>query len=95
MSTGEFPPTADMSPNTDDGALSFEALYQRLEQIAEQLSEGRPSLEESVILYEEGVRLANRCKQLLDAVEQRVETLRQAPADDSPSIGDKSQQGAQ
>jgi exodeoxyribonuclease VII small subunit len=83
-----------MPPNTDDGAASFEALYQRLEQVAEQLSEGRPSLEESVILYEEGVRLANRCKQLLDAVEQRVETLRHAPADDSTSIEDESEQGA-
>ncbi len=95
MSTDKLPPTPNMPPNTDDGVASFEALYQRLEQVAEQLNEGRPSLEESVTLYEEGVRLANRCKQLLDAVEQQVETLRQAPADDSPSIKDKSEQSAQ
>lgn len=65
----------------DDGAvddLSFEQLYERLEEVTARLESGDLSLEQSVTLFEEGMKLAQRCQQLLGDVEQRVETLRQA-----------------
>ncbi len=55
--------------------LSFEEGYERLEEIIRQLEEGQLSLEESLALYEEGVRLARHCEHTLDAAELRVTQL--------------------
>lgn len=63
-------------------AEDFEALYARLEQVTEQLEAGGMTLEQSVALYEEGVRLAQRCQALLATVEQRIERLRESAVDD-------------
>jgi exodeoxyribonuclease VII small subunit len=41
----------------------------------EQLERGELTLEESVSLFEEGVRLSQACKQELDAAEGRIELL--------------------
>ena len=38
---------------------------------------GDLTLEQSVALYEEGMRIAQRCQALLAQVEQRIETLRE------------------
>lgn len=64
-----------------EGPASFEALYARLEQVAQELDAGGLSLGRSVALYEEGMRLAESCERLLADVEQRIEMLRPAPAD--------------
>ncbi len=56
---------------------TFEALYARLEEVAQRLEAGDLTLEESVALYEEGMRLAEECQGLLTDVEQRIEVLRQ------------------
>ena len=58
--------------------LSFEQLYERLEEVTAQLESGDLSLEQSVALFEQGMELAKRCQGLLGDVEQRVETLRRA-----------------
>ncbi len=57
---------------------SFEALFTRLEEVTALLESGDLPLERSVQLYEEGMRVAERCQQLLAGVEQRVEQLREA-----------------
>ena len=57
---------------------SFEVLYNRLQEVTARLESGDLSLEHSVALYEEGMRLARRCQELLTGVEQRIEVLRQA-----------------
>ncbi len=56
---------------------TFEALYARLEAVTAQLEAGDLTLEQSVALYEEGMRIAQRCQALLAQVEQRIETLRE------------------
>jgi len=63
---------------------SFEALFARLEEITGLLEAGDLALERSVQLYEEGMRVAERCQQLLGSVEQRVEQLREAYDDAAP-----------
>jgi exodeoxyribonuclease VII small subunit len=56
-------------------ALSFEAGYDRLEELIQKLEAGTLTLEESVALYEEGVELARHCGHKLDDVEHRVSHL--------------------
>jgi len=56
---------------------SFETLYARLEEVTASLEVGNLTLEQSIALYEEGMRLAQRCQALLADVEQRVQVLRE------------------
>lgn len=56
-------------------SLSFEDGYTRLEQVIQKLEEGALSLDESVALYEEGMRLAQHCERKLDDAELRVTQL--------------------
>lgn len=58
--------------------LSFEQLYEQLEEVTASLEGGDLSLEQSVALFEQGMALAKRCQALLGDIEQRVETLRRA-----------------
>lgn len=60
-----------------EAELSFEAVYQQLGQTVGRLEAGGLSLEESIQLYETGMRLARRCKEMLDAAELRVSELQQ------------------
>lgn len=54
---------------------TFEDQLTALEGVVEQLERGELTLEESVRLFEEGVRLSKACKQELDAAEGRIEVL--------------------
>ena len=53
----------------------FEDCLQQLEKIVEQLERGELPLEQSLKLFEEGVRLSNSCRQELEAAEGKVEIL--------------------
>ncbi len=76
-------PTLDLGDDAQSAAPEedFETIYTRLESVAAQLEAGNLSLEQSVALYEEGMRLAQQCQALLRRVEQRIEQL-QALADE-------------
>jgi len=53
----------------------FEDALKRLEKIVSRLEEGDIPLEESLKLFEEGIRLSRLCGQKLDEIEKRVEIL--------------------
>jgi exodeoxyribonuclease VII small subunit len=53
----------------------FEDALSKLEKIVSQLERGDISLEESLKLFEEGIRLSRLCNQKLDEAEKRVEIL--------------------
>jgi len=53
----------------------FEDALNKLEKIVSKLEEGDIPLEESLKLYEEGIRLSRFCNQRLDEAEKRVEIL--------------------
>jgi exodeoxyribonuclease VII small subunit len=53
----------------------FEEALSKLEGIVERLEQGDISLEESLKLFEEGVRLSRFCSQKLDEAEKKVEIL--------------------
>lgn len=54
---------------------SFEESLTALESVVERLEKGELSLEESVRLFEEGVKLSNACKKELDAAEGKIQLL--------------------
>lgn len=54
---------------------TFEESLKQLEKIVEQLERGDLPLEESIRLFEEGVRLSTACKQELDSAEGKVQIL--------------------
>lgn len=54
---------------------SFEALYAQLERTAARLEQGNLTLEEALRLYEEGVALVDRLREILANAELRVRQL--------------------
>lgn len=56
--------------------LDLEAAIARLDEIAQKLSAGEISLEDSLALYEEGVALVRHCNAKLDAVERKITVLK-------------------
>jgi exodeoxyribonuclease VII small subunit len=54
---------------------SFEDQLTALESVVEQLERGELSLDESVRLFEEGVKLSNACKKELEAAEGKIQIL--------------------
>lgn len=54
---------------------TFEDSVRKLSEIVEQLERGDLPLEESLLLFEQGVRLARASQARLDAAERRVEQL--------------------
>jgi exodeoxyribonuclease VII small subunit len=55
--------------------MDFEKRLGRLEEIVEKMEGGELQLEESLQLFEEGVRLSKECHGLLSAAEQKVKVL--------------------
>jgi len=53
----------------------FEDALNKLEKIVSKLEDGDIGLEESLKLFEEGIRLSRLCNQKLDEAEKRVEIL--------------------
>ena len=53
----------------------FERRLSDLEAVVERLEQGDLPLEESVRLFEEGMKLSHSCKQELDAAEGRIQVL--------------------
>lgn len=55
--------------------IGFDQLLARLREVVMRLESGELSLEQSLLVYEEGVQLARRGQQLLANAERRVEIL--------------------
>lgn len=54
---------------------TFEQQLTALESVVEKLERGELSLDESVRLFEEGVRLSDACKKELEEAEGRIQVL--------------------
>lgn len=53
----------------------FEASFRKLETIVEKLEQEELSLDESLALFEEGVKLSRLCHDRLDKIEKKIETI--------------------
>ena len=56
-------------------ALSFEEAMTEVESIVERIESGEMGLEEQIEQYAKGAALLARCREILEACEQRVETI--------------------
>ena len=54
---------------------TFEAALGQLEELVQRLEKGEPTLEESLRLYEEGIRLSRLCHAKLEEAEGKIEKL--------------------
>jgi exodeoxyribonuclease VII small subunit len=54
---------------------TFEASLEALEQIVQQLEGGDLSLEKSLELFDQGIRLSRECQERLSQAERRIEVL--------------------
>lgn len=61
--------------NASEQEPSFEASFQRLEQLLDKLNKGECTLEESLHYYEEAEKLLNNCNKRLNDAERRIEKL--------------------
>lgn len=55
--------------------ITFEQAMSRLEKIVRELESGEATLEDSIKLFEEGVKLSGICSSLLKEAKQKVEIL--------------------
>jgi exodeoxyribonuclease VII small subunit len=55
--------------------VKFEEAIKRLEEIVAALEKGNLSLEDSLRIFEEGVKLSKSCLKILDDAEKKVEIL--------------------
>lgn len=62
-----------MSSNTEN--KNFEDSLLELEDIVEKLENGQISLQESMEMFERGIKLAGICNHILQESEQRIEQL--------------------
>jgi exodeoxyribonuclease VII small subunit len=74
--------TSDRKPTI---VASFEASITRLTEIVEQLERGDLPLEDSLRLFEEGVKLSRTSQERLDKAQKKVEELLRVDADGNAS----------
>ena len=56
-------------------AKTFEESMKELEVIAEKLSDGEVSLDESIKLFEDGMKISKNCQKMLEDAEKKVNIL--------------------
>lgn len=65
--------------------LTFEESMDRLEEIVRKLEDESIPLEESIRLYEEGIKLGKKCRRILDDAQRRINELSEGEYADSES----------
>lgn len=73
--------------------MDFEKRLTRLEDIVEKMETGELSLEDSLKLFEEGVKLSRDCSSQLSEAEQKVKLLLGIDDDGNPVTSDFVAQG--
>lgn len=64
-----------LRPLMSDKQPTFEEALKSLEQITEEIERAEIGLEESIVKYEQGMKLVKRCRAMLDKAEQRIQKL--------------------
>ncbi|MBR6510301.1 MAG: exodeoxyribonuclease VII small subunit [Clostridia bacterium] len=63
--------------------IDFEKSLNELEIIIDKLENGECSLEESIALFEQGMKYTNDCKKALEKAEKKIITLTQAEREEN------------
>lgn len=72
---------------SDETGGGFEALIEELETVVDRLGQTDLELDESLSLFERGVRCLREAGKLLDAADGRIEELIESAAGDFEAIG--------
>ena len=80
--------STESKPHAKSKNNSFESAFERLEQSVRKLEAGQLSLAESTDLFEEGMKLAKLCNELLSTTELRVSRLQTAFAEQMRLVDD-------
>ncbi len=70
--------------NDEQGKLSYEEAFEKLEALVRRLEDENVPLEESLSLFQEGIALSKYCREKLAQIEYRVEYLLKEEAEISP-----------
>jgi len=75
-------------PQSRKQPKNFEERLKRLEELSVVLKEGKTSLEEAAVFFEEGIKLARGLEKDLSRIERRIEILVNEPAgeDEKPEL---------
>ena len=57
---------------SDKKQISYEKAIERLEEIVEKLNSNEISLDESLLLFEEGTKLTKDCQDMLENAKQKI-----------------------
>lgn len=61
--------------------LKFEEAIKQLSEIVKALESGEVPLDESIALFEEGMKLSKQCTEILEKAEQKVRFLQQTESE--------------
>jgi exodeoxyribonuclease VII small subunit len=81
-------------PDADPAApaASFESMMKRLEELVQHMERGDLSLEESILSFEEGIKLVKQCTTVLGEAEKRIHRLADEGA---PTAGTRAEIGTE
>ncbi len=65
----------DEDQSQNEQPTSFEDAFTRLETVVRRLESGQMSLDQSTALFEEGMRLAKTCTEMLNGAELKIQRL--------------------
>lgn len=60
---------------TPEPRIDFETALERLTEISEKLEDGEATLDESIALYTDGMKLAKLCQEKLNLAEEKIKIL--------------------
>ncbi len=67
--------------NDAENPVTFEDAFTRLESVVRRLESGQMSLDQSTALFEEGMKLAKNCTEMLNTAELKIKRLQQGLAE--------------
>jgi len=79
-------------PPANKRAEGFEEAFSKLEETVRRLEDGNLSLDEATGLFEEGMRLAKRCNELLTRAELKVSRLQTEFAEQMSLVPDEAEE---
>ncbi len=68
--------------STPNKKFDFEESVKRLEQISDKLESGDISLDESIKLFEQGIKLSHECSEYLEKAKQKITNISQAECEE-------------
>ena len=67
--------------------MTFEEALVKLETLVGEIESGRVSLEESITKYEEGTKLIEKCRLILNQAEKKIQLLARGQGDELKETG--------